>query len=234
MAKDNYDLTTVKGRLLALLKKKRMSQTEFTKLLGVSSTYIGAMRRSIPHDKVRMIMQIFPDLNRNWLLYGEGEMLMPPVEEEPANELADEYIVPLLPMSAYAGRLQVWAEPGAVLRDCEKVVSPVPGVDFAIRITGNSMEPEFHSGSIVFIKRINEQAFIPWGNPMVIDSENGVLIKVVYPVESRDKLASKDSYDTGHIEARSYNPAFPPIIIPTSCIYGMYRVVTSIRQYTTV
>ncbi len=234
MAKDNYDLTTVKGRLLALLKMKRMSQTEFTKLLGVSSTYIGAMRRSIPHDKVRQIMQIFPDLNRNWLLYGEGEMLLQPVKEEPVKELTGEYIVPLLPMSAYAGRLQAWAEPGAVLRDCEKIVSPVPGVDFGIRITGNSMEPEFHSGSVVFIKRINEKAFIPWGNPMVIDSENGVLIKVVYPVKSKKVTDAEDAYDPDAIEARSYNPAYPPIVIPTSCIYGIYRVVTAIRQYTTV
>jgi len=229
-----HDDNNVKSRLLRLLKEKRMSQTEFARLMGVSPTYIGAMRRSIPDARQKRLLEIFPDLNRDWLLFGEGEML---IQEE--EELPGEYIVPLLPVKAFAGNLQLWST-GVELRDCEKVVSPVKGVDFAIRISGNSMEPELSNGSILFIKRINDKAFIPWGNPMVIDTENGVLVKAVYPADSPCSPASKSEFicdaaeRKSYIEARSYNPAYPPIMIPTDSIYNLYRIISATKQFSTM
>lgn len=217
------NLSTVKSRLIRLLKEKRMSQTEFARLLGVSPTYIGAMRKSIPEIRLKKVLEIFPDLNRDWLMFGEGEMLIE--EEEDTQVLTDGYVVPLLPVKAFAGNLQHWAT-GVELRDCEKVVSPVKGVDLAIRISGNSMEPEFQNGAILFIKRINERAFIPWGNPMVIDSENGVLVKAVYPADSDD--------EEEYIEARSFNPAYPPFKIPVESIYSLYRILSATKQYSTL
>lgn len=217
-----------KRRLIRLLKTRNMTQTEFARKLGVSPTYIGAMRKSMPKDKLRIVFGMFPDLNRDWLLYGEGEMFLP--DQSGLPDLSKGYVVPLLPVEAYAGNLQLWSR-GVQLNDCEKVVSPVPGVDFGIRITGDSMEPEFHSGSIIFIKRINEKAFIPWGNPMVIDTENGVLVKAVYPSSRR---TDRHGNECEYIEARSYNPAYPPIEIPTESIFGIYRVITGIRQFSTL
>lgn len=75
MASNNYDTETVKGRLLTYLKHKRITQAEFCKAVGVASTYINVIRKSIPSDKVNRIVSLYPDLNRDWLLYGEGEML---------------------------------------------------------------------------------------------------------------------------------------------------------------
>lgn len=218
----------VKQRLIRLLKHKHMTQSEFARRLGVSPTYIGAMRKSMPEEKLREVFEMFPDVNRDWLLYGEGEMLLPEGEGCPVLERG--YIVPLLPVDAYAGNLQEWSD-GVQLRDCEKIVSPVPGVDFGIRVNGDSMEPEFSNGSVIFIKRINENAFIPWGNPMVIDTENGVVVKVVYPPETRRAMRGTECE---YIEARSINPAYPPFLIPTESIYGLYRIITGIRQYSTL
>lgn len=210
----------VKDRLLEYLKFKRMTQAEFTKLMGVSGAYIGAMRRSISDEKVNKMRKLFPDLNITWLLYGDGEMLVSEISEREAPE---EYIVPLLPVAAFAGNLQSWSE-GCELAQCEKIVAPVKGVDFAIRISGDSMEPVIHNGSTIFIKRINDKAFVPWGNSMVIDTENGVLVKNVYPVDNHPEA----------IEARSYNPKYPPITIPTDSIYGLYRILSAITAYATM
>ncbi|MDE6866853.1 MAG: S24 family peptidase, partial [Muribaculaceae bacterium] len=80
-------------------------------------------------------------------------------------------------------------------------------------------------GSILFIKRINERAFIPWGNPMVVDTENGVLVKALYPLEPEE-----DNY----IEARSYNPSYPPLKIPVTSIYSLYRILSATKQYSTI
>lgn len=215
---------TVKQRLLDYLKHKRITQKEFTEALGVSPTYIGAMRKGMPPVKMKRISELYPDLNRDWLLYGDGEMLLNPGDES-TGRLKSEYETLLLPVDACAGGLQMWSQ-GVAERDCRKVVSPVSGADFAIPIKGDSMEPRFHEGSILFIKKINEKAFIPWGSPMVIDTENGVLVKNIYP----DDKSSPDDED-GYVIAKSLNPQYPPIRIPTSSIYGIYRVIGSFDTF---
>lgn len=219
----DFDTSTVKGRLLCFLSEKRLSQSEFGRILGVAPTYVGAMRKSLSADKVARLTRAFPDLNREWLLYGEGEMIKDPTADADAAAEPNEYEVPLLPVSAFAGNLQMWSQ-AVALKDCERMVSPVRGADFAIRITGDSMEPLLHDGSTILIKRINEKAFIPWGNPMVIDSENGVLVKDVFPSE----------HGRAFIEARSVNPKYPPLTIPTDSIYGLYRVMGCVRLFSTI
>ena len=130
------------------------------------------------------------------------------------------YLVPLLPVTAFAGNITAWSQ-SINASECEKVISPVQGVDFAIRISGDSMEPDFHDGSIILIKRIDDKAFIPWGHPMIVDSSNGVFFKDVYP-SSRGKK---------YIEAKSINQKYPPLEIPLDCVYGLYRVVTMLNTF---
>lgn len=216
---------SVKKRLIEFLKTKRISQTEFTRALGVSQTYIGAMRKSIPAEKVKRITELYPDLNRDWLLYGEGPMLVP---EHGERQLMpeDEFETLLLPLTAFAGGLQMYSQ-GVGLADCTVIKSPVRGVDFAIPIKGDSMEPRFHEGSTLLIKRINDKAFIPWGHTMVIDTENGVLVKNIYPPKEEDSLAG-----VPYVIAKSFNPEYPPIEIPTSSIYGLYRILGTLDIFT--
>lgn len=216
------DLSTVKGRLIQFLREKNITQTEFCKNLGVAPTYIGAMRKGLSPKKLAQVFQLYPDLNRDWLMFGEGEMFIEPDDEKSPAAPTDGYEVRMLPVEAFAGGLKNWSDSVSDYQ-CERIISPIPGVDFAIRISGDSMEPEFHDGSTILIKRINEKAFIPWGNPMVIDSENGVLVKLVYPLPD----------DEESIEARSLNPKYPPFSIPTSSIYGLYRVMGTIKLTST-
>ena len=67
--------SVVKQRLIEYLKYKRISKSEFGKSIGVSNSYVTAIRKSIDDDKMKSIALVYPDLNRDWLLYGEGEML---------------------------------------------------------------------------------------------------------------------------------------------------------------
>lgn len=218
--------TTFKERLLEYLRKKRISQTEFTKALGVSPTYIGAMRKGMPAQKLMKIYELYPDLNRDWLLYGEGEMLKDVTSAPSGKNMPEGNEVLLLPVEAFAGGLQMYSE-GVCREDCRWIFTPVKGAEYAIPINGDSMEPKFHNGSILLIKKINEKAFIPWGHPMVIDTENGVLIKKLKPAEARDGSEQQ-------VIAESFNPDYPPFRIPVSSIYGWYRVVGTMEMFPTL
>lgn len=213
-------MSEVKQRLLQYLQYKNLSQREFADILGVSNAYIGAMRRSISDEKVRKLRHAFPELNTDWLLYGEGDMLRNEMMVSATGTRGGGKLIPLLPVDAFAGRLQDYST-GVGLADCEMIVSPVRGADYAIRVSGDSMEPKIHDGSTILIKRINDKAFIPWGNSMVIDSENGVLVKDVYPDD-----------DNPHcIAAKSINPRYPTLSIPRESIYGLYRILASIQIF---
>ena len=75
---------SVKNRLLQFLEYKNISQKRFEEMCGLSNGYVNNIRKSIKLDTYKeKIEPIFPELNKKWLLLGEGEMLIEEDEEEP-------------------------------------------------------------------------------------------------------------------------------------------------------
>lgn len=64
-----------KERLIEYLNHKKVSKSAFCTSIGVSHAYITSMRKSIQPDKLEKISEYYPDLNINWLMTGEGEMI---------------------------------------------------------------------------------------------------------------------------------------------------------------
>lgn len=52
-----------------------MSVHKFEEMCGMSNGYISSMRKGLGSGKLNNVLNKFPELNREWLLYGEGEML---------------------------------------------------------------------------------------------------------------------------------------------------------------
>lgn len=216
-------METVKERLLKFLKAERISKAEFARRMGVSEAYVSTMRKSLPEARVAKLRQLFPLLNRDWLLYGEGEMYLPDPKQSSEAQRRENRYLPLLPVEAYAGSIQAYSQ-GVKLAECSTIPIEVEGAEFAIPICGDSMEPRINNGVIAVVARINERAFIPWGNPMIIDTENGAFVKVLRPSEKGDDF----------IEASSYNPAYPPFNIPTESVFGLYRIICLYQPLVTV
>ncbi|MFA7492793.1 MAG: helix-turn-helix transcriptional regulator [Proteiniphilum sp.] len=69
--------TEFTDRLKLFIKSKRLGQTKFEELVGFSRGYISRVKPSIGVDKLLDIIDIFPDLNLDWLFTGKGEMIDP-------------------------------------------------------------------------------------------------------------------------------------------------------------
>ena len=67
--------SAVKQRLVQFIKSMHMTQRAFEIRCGMSNGYIANIRKGIGEDYLLNIAQQFPQLNRAWLLFGEGEML---------------------------------------------------------------------------------------------------------------------------------------------------------------
>lgn len=64
----------VKERLREYIKTLNISEREFCRQIGVSSSYVNNIRQSIQPDKMKAIGEKFPELNPMWLLTGDGTM----------------------------------------------------------------------------------------------------------------------------------------------------------------
>ena len=127
----------------------------------------------------------------------------------------------LIPMSAMAGSLTGFDTEGVCPRECERIVSPIAGVDFAISVYGDSMVPEFPSGSRVLLKRINHTIYIEWGNVFVLDTTNGIILKEVQP-----------SAKEGILTCHSLNPngRYKDFDVPMCEIRAMYKVLACVIE----
>ena len=134
------------------------------------------------------------------------------VDNCPTPEEINQEMVLVIPTGARAGTLAEFTDSVAAY-DCERMVTPIKGADYAIQVTGDSMSPEYPSGSMILIKKINEKAFIEWGKTYVLDTENGAVVKTIRKTD-----------DPGVIECVSLNPAYQPFTMDTKYINGWYRV----------
>jgi len=203
-------------RIIELMKYLNLNKNSFSDEIGMSSNVtIGRIineKRNPSKTTLEKIVNRFPQINYDWLKTGNGEMLKNDYETDEFDR--DINYVHLLPLSAVAGSLNdfVVSIKGS---DCEKIVSPIKGADWAITVSGDSMAPEFQAGSLILIKKINENAFIDWGKVYVLDTCNGTVIKILEP-----------SAREGYIRCISINPdpRYAPFDVSFDDIYGVYRV----------
>ena len=134
------------------------------------------------------------------------------ITASPAEDEREMEMIPVLPTDARAGSLAEFADSVEAF-NCERMVSPIRGADFAMQVTGDSMSPEYPSGSVIICKKINEKAFIEWGKVFVLDTPNGAVIKSIRKTDNDNE-----------IECVSLNPAYQPFKIDTEYINGWYRV----------
>ena len=66
---------TIKERTIEFIRHKGIKMKTFEEKCGLSTGYVTSMRSGYGPEKLRNVLNAFPELNREWLLYGEGEML---------------------------------------------------------------------------------------------------------------------------------------------------------------
>jgi phage repressor protein C with HTH and peptisase S24 domain len=193
------------------------NQQEFVEKIGSDKATVSQIKnRKLPitNSMLDKIKNAFPNVSVNWLLTGEGEMLIKKDFLDTETMEASDF-VPLLPISAQAGSLNDFLV-SVKDSDCETIISPVKDIDFAIRVTGDSMYPEYSSGSIILIKKINEALFIEWGKTYVLDTSNGIVVKEIHKGDNDDEIKCVSI---------NKDPKFHPFSIKLKDIFGMYRVI---------
>ncbi len=88
---------TMEGRIRQIMEAKQMSQKEFAECTNISPASLSSIfngRTRATNNHTLAIHQAFPDVNINWLLFGEGSMYG---SNESASDIHDSDAVPESP-----------------------------------------------------------------------------------------------------------------------------------------
>ena len=195
-------------------KRNGLTQNAVAEYLGVSKvfiSYVESGRSALPEDKFQQII----NNDRGWVVEDSflvASTLTAPTKRVPDFYENDLFRVRLIPFEARGGMIGDFVD-GVMDYDCEMVVSPIKGVDFAMTVTGESMAPSFNPGDRILIKRVDPNIFLEWGKTYVLDTPNGAVIKQIRKTD-----------DPGLVECVSLNPDYQPFTVSVGDVRGWYRV----------
>ena len=81
---------SVKNRTKKFIEHKGLTVSGFEEMCNLSNGYVASMRRGYGQEKLNNVLNTFPDLNRDWLLYGEGDMIKVPATMTVFNPTLEE------------------------------------------------------------------------------------------------------------------------------------------------
>ncbi len=226
-------------RIKEYIDYKKLTIRKFEEEIGYSNgAFASQLKRSktIGVDKLENILRAYPEINPAWLLTGKGEMLLRGSDtskvEEPAvaykrTTSADDYIgkkgIPLIPIDAMAG----FGDREVQVREQDIVDRyRIPefdgkGVEYIIRVSGSSMYPTYSNGDLLGCRPFKDTTFFQWGKPYVLDTDQGAMVKRLFPVSGDEEL----------LECRSDNKeTYPAFTISKKSIYRIAIVVGVVRM----
>lgn len=205
--------------------------SQFAKSLGVAPSTISSWLSRDTFD-YELLFAKCENINSAWLLTGEGDMLLSSpgnnqglTKDEPRTNQPTtchtQAGIPLIPVDAVAGFNGI-DSPTIQIHDCQRYLVPEfqqLNAEFMIRVSGSSMYPKYSSGDILACRKLTSYHFIQWGKIYVIDSEQGAMVKRLFPCDE----------DTDYVICKSDNPNYPPFELPKTEIRSLSIVLGAIR-----
>jgi Predicted transcriptional regulator len=207
------DKETIKDRIILFIDSQNIAFSAFEKQAGLSNGYIKRIKGAFGVDKIEDILKAFPSINKEWLLHGEGDMLLTSTKTDPpCYDDMSQYVTYRLPISAMAGTLANFTH-SVYKNQLERIISPIKGVDYSMPVWGDSMEPNYPNGCEILLKKVNEKSFVKWGETYVLDTDNGAVIKNVF-----------NGDDDNYVRCVSINNKYPDFNVPKKDIHGWYKI----------
>lgn len=210
-----YKEDQMRERIQMLIHRENLSQREFAGKLGrqpSNLSHILTGERHIPRGLVESIIQVFPKVNKDWLMFGEGSMYD---GDEVLSKVLTQDTRPRLPKSMDCGHITDYYN-GDKRAKCQeqRIVTQFSDYDFSLILKNNRMTPKYDRGDELFFKK---STIIEWGNDYLLDTIEGPKFKKIY-----------DNKDC--VRCVSYNnEVYPEFLVPKDLIFGYYRLVGVLR-----
>lgn len=232
---------TVKERIKEFCKHRHITIMKFEELSNLSNGYVSAIRKSIGVEKLEGILRAFPELSREWLLYGEGEMIKPQrsvVQQNvhgnnsyigginygsaPAVQGEEMQGAPIIPTALSRQPnidiLEVLQHPN-VNAERSTITAEGIAVDVWHRVRDTSLIPNYRTGDLLGLWAYpkGEEDPIP-GKLYAVDTwSNGLIVRYLFPTDDGFRAHSPNSEE------------YPDFVVRGSNIIRIYRVMIMVR-----
>lgn len=195
-------------------KDNDLTQAEFAAQFGVTQGFISQVEGGLSPLPRSIISKILA--KKDYILHDGDIHALKEIDQEIYGS------TPLIPISAMAG----YSNGDVSVKEYEIIDHYVipdflnRGVKFLIRASGSSMYPKYSNGDLLACRPITDITFFQWGKVYVLDTDQGPLVKRLYPSKNNEL----------NIECRSDNKEqYPPFDIPKNSIRKISIVVGVIR-----
>lgn len=223
---------SVKDRLILFINYLNLTKSAFEQSIGVYNGFVNQVTNRTGVDKFGKILNKYPQLNKTWLLTGEGQMLnfevysgLPETTQstpnipQPSEEVCEVEEIPIIPKVAC---IEPNVDTLSYVKHNDVTTSPIvhqfPTSDVWYPVFTDTMSPDYLPGDKVALfaypkgeeEVLNNRAY-------VIDTKrNGTI------------LCKLTKTDEGYI-ARYKNPEYPNDFIKYADVIRIYKVVGLIR-----
>ena len=244
--------TTVKQRLITFIESKRIKIARFESLCGLGNGYVNKLKGEPGSRKLDDILRVFPELNRDWLLYGEGEMLKP----RTATNSGDITITDVRNSNiSNVGHGNTYNATPAIQphRECQCATYRVLPTHVIRAIDTNIEEWKEHNidkckivdlreliGEVAHAQYMIGRAMepnIPEGTLLFLREINAwdeaLLDGTIYGIDvARPHMIIRKVYDDGdHIRCQPINPDFDAVRIPKEKVMNLYKISSGWKKF---
>lgn len=221
---------TVKERLIIYLKYKKIGQNKFEAMAGISNGYISNLKSTPGIDKLTKILVAAPDLNKTWLLAGDGEMLnktenaviskMETTTDCEEAEIVDSF--PILPEEVAAEsntNIEEYIEENSSELEQVNPSHKLAPANAAERILRTSMLPTFQPEDIVFVRFLPDRMKLCDGDIYYLNCKNRptMIRHIKFEPDNRLRLVAQ-------------NPQYGDVIISRDDIINVGTIVGLLRM----
>lgn len=220
--------STIHVRLKNIFESLNLTTYQISKVLDEnSSKFYNIMngKAKPSFDTLFKLIDNYPAINPNYLLRGQGPVLLDTAQEGQILDLASYETIPLVPVKFYASFIENFTD-GLKQSDLEEypvLKSALKGKKkpVVIEIQGNSMSPQLQSGNKVLA------SYVP-------ESDWAYVSSGVYAVVYRDffvvkRIKDNDLLTKGQVTLHSDNVSSGNITIPIAEIKGLWKITNIIE-----
>lgn len=189
-----------------------------------------------PKNFIDKLKSILPDINDQWLLTGEGEMLKTPGKEgkgndtEAASNLTVGRVIPLYDAEAAAGNGYEMDMSSARPIEMIQIGGFLRESEAALRVYGNSMIPHYPPGCIVALKPWMERFIEPGAVYVVETTSNRYLKRLMYNADKTALRCVSDNTIRHEDGSAKGELCYPEFEIPIEDVRRLFRVVGVIKR----
>lgn len=160
-------------RIAKIIQQFCESKADFARKVGEKpQTVSNWVARDNGNNVLNKIVEAFPQINKDWLMTGHGDMLIS----------GNKITVPQISYTKGVPYYNVDFIGGFDIVLNDQTINPEYLIDFRkyneatcwCNVTGHSMEPEITHGDIIALKKIEDKSFLPLGEVYAIVTTNGM------------------------------------------------------------